>query len=78
MTNSIEKKRGELMGLWKAPTQQNVAGTAWAAYNAVAEWSDWVKPIRSAKDDKDDLRSERMLFGGAEKFKAQAQLLLSK
>jgi phage/plasmid-like protein (TIGR03299 family) len=78
MVNSIEKKRGELMALWNAPTQQNVAGTAWAAYNAVAEWSDWVKPIRSAKDDKDDLRSERMLFGGAEKFKNRAQLLLTK
>lgn len=75
--NSIEKKRGELMALWNAPTQQNVAGTAWAAYNAVAEWADWVKPIRSA-DDKDDLRAERMLFGGAEKLKAKAQLLLTK
>jgi phage/plasmid-like protein (TIGR03299 family) len=78
MVNSVEKKRGELMALWKAPTQQNVAGTAWAAYNAVVEWSDWVKPIRSNKDEKDDLRSERMLFGGAEKFKAKAQLLLTK
>lgn len=75
--NSIEKKRGELMALWNAPTQQNVAGTAWAAYNAVAEWADWVKPIRGG-DDKDDLRSERMLFGGAEKLKARAQLLLTK
>lgn len=78
MINSVEKKRSELMALWKAPTQQNVAGTAWAAYNAVAEWSDWVKPIRSSKEDKDDLRSERMLFGGSEALKAKAQLLLSK
>jgi phage/plasmid-like protein (TIGR03299 family) len=75
--NSIEKKRGELMALWNAPTQQNVAGTAWAAYNAVAEWADWVKPIRGA-DEKDDLRAERMLFGGAEKLKTRAQLLLTK
>lgn len=75
--NSIEKKRGELMALWNAPTQKNVAGTAWAAYNAVAEWADWVKPIRGA-DEKDDLRAERMLFGGAEKLKARAQLLLTK
>ena len=75
--NSVEKKRGELMALWNAPTQQNVAGTAWAAYNAVAEWADWVKPIRGA-EGKEDLRSERMLFGGAEKLKARAQLLLSK
>jgi phage/plasmid-like protein (TIGR03299 family) len=78
MINSVDKKRGELMALWSAPTQQNVAGTAWAAYNAAVEWADWVKPIRSSKDDKDDLRSERMLLGGAEKFKARAQLLLTK
>lgn len=75
--NSVEKKRGELMALWKAPTQQNVAGTAWAAYNSVVEWADWVKPVRS-KEDNDNLRSERMLFGGAEKLKAKAQLLLTK
>lgn len=78
MKNSVEKKRGEMMALWNAPTQENVSGTAWGAYNAVAEWADWVKPIRSKKDDKDNLRSERMLFGGAEKLKAKAQLLLTK
>jgi len=78
MVNSVEKKRGEMMALWNAPTQQNVSGTAWGAYNAVAEWSDWVKRIRSNKEDKDNLRSERMLFGGAEKLKARAQSLLSK
>lgn len=77
MLNSIEKKRGELMALWSAPTQQNVAGTAWAAYNAVAEWADWVKPIRGG-EDKDDVRAERMLFGGAEKLKQKAHLLLTK
>lgn len=77
MINSVEKKRGELMALWNAPTQQNVAGTAWAAYNAVAEWADWVKPVRGG-EEKDDLRAERMLFGGAEKFKNRAQLLLTK
>jgi len=77
MVNSVEKKRGELMALWNAPTQQNVAGTAWAAYNAVAEWADWVKPVRGG-EEKDDLRAERMLFGGAEKLKHRAQLLLTK
>ena len=75
--NSAEKKRSELTGLWNAPTQQNIAGTAWAAYNAAVEWADWVKPVRGA-DDKEDLRAERMLFGGSEKFKAKAQLLLTK
>jgi phage/plasmid-like protein (TIGR03299 family) len=75
--NTVETKRGELMALWNAPTQANVKGTAWAAYNAVAEWADWVKPVRGG-EDKDGLRAERVLFGGAEKMKVKAQLLLTK
>jgi len=47
--NSVENVRSELLGLWKAPTQQIVAGTAWAAYNAVAEYADWFKPTRETK-----------------------------
>lgn len=75
--NSVEKKRDELLALWKAPTQQNVAGTAWAAYNAVAEWADWAKSIRGA-EDKETLRAERSVLGGADKLKAKAQLLLAR
>jgi phage/plasmid-like protein (TIGR03299 family) len=75
--NSVENKRGELMSLWASPTQQIVANTKWAAYNAAVEWADWIKSVRGS-DDKDELRSERLLLGGAEKFKAKAQLLLSK
>jgi len=74
--NSFEQKRGELLALWKAPTQSNVANTKWAAYNAVAEWSDWAKPVRS-KDGKDEIRAERLILGGGQKLKNRAQTLLS-
>jgi phage/plasmid-like protein (TIGR03299 family) len=74
--NSFEQKRGELMALWKAPTQSNIAGTKWAAYNAVAEWSDWAKPVRS-KEGKDEVRAERLILGNGEKFKNKAQLILT-
>ena len=74
--NAVQDIRSDLMGLWNAPTQQNIAGTKWAAYNAVAEYEDWAKPVRS-KDNKDVIRAERIINGGAEAMKARAQLLLA-
>ena len=75
--NSIEDVRADLMTLWRAPTQENIAGTKWAAYNAVAEYEDWAKPVRSKKDQ-DVVRAERIINGGAEAMKTRAQLLLAK
>lgn len=75
-TNSIEQTRSALMGLWNAPTQQNVANTKWAAYNAVAEYEDWARPVRS-KNNVDVARAERIINGGAESLKTRAQLLLA-
>ena len=73
--NSIDRKRSEITALWNAPTQQNVAGTAWAAYNAVVEWADWAMPVRG--DNKDAARAERVMFGGVDTIKQKAQLLLA-
>jgi hypothetical protein len=75
--NSIEDVRADLMTLWRAPTQENIAGTKWAAYNAVAEYEDWAKPVRSKKDS-DVVRAERIINGGAEAMKTRAQLILAK
>jgi phage/plasmid-like protein (TIGR03299 family) len=74
--NSVEKVRSELMALWKAPTQAIVANTKWAAYNAVVEYSDWVKPVRGG-EDKQELRAEKIILGNGEKLKQKAQLLLA-
>lgn len=74
--NTIERKRSEIIGLWNAPTQANVKGTAWAAYNAVVEWSDWAKNIRGG-EDKTALRAERVILGQGEELKQKAQLLLA-
>lgn len=73
--NSVENVRSELLGLWKAPTQQIVANTAWAAYNAVTEYVDWFRPVRGG-EDKDTLRAEKMLSGNS-KLKNRAFDLLS-
>jgi len=75
-SNSIQDVRADLMALWKAPTQSNIYGTKWAAYNAVAEYEDWAKPVRS-KEDKDIIRAERIINGGAEVMKTRAQLILA-
>ena len=72
---TVERKRGEITQLWNAPTQANVAGTGWAAYNAVVEWSDWVRRIRG-EGDKDALRAERLILGIGEEIKDKAHALL--
>jgi phage/plasmid-like protein (TIGR03299 family) len=73
--NSIEATRSELVALWYAPTQQNIKGTKWAAYNAVAEYEDWSRPVRD-KENKEIVRAQRIINGGAEVLKTRAQALL--
>jgi phage/plasmid-like protein (TIGR03299 family) len=46
ITDNVMNRRDELLALWNAPTQANIKGTRWAAYNAVVEWSDWARPVR--------------------------------
>lgn len=71
-----ERKREEILAIWKAPTQANVANTAWAAYNTVAEWADWAMPTRGS-ENKDLARAERIMMGGVDAIKERAQLLLA-
>jgi phage/plasmid-like protein (TIGR03299 family) len=69
-----EEARGALMGLWNAPTQQNVFGTKWAAWNAVVEYADWAKPVRG--DNADVKRAERIVTGAGDAFKNKALTLI--
>lgn len=73
-----ENVRAEMRGLWFAPTQANIMGTRWAAYNAVVEWADWAKPVRSKDADKDLVRAERIVSGGVDALKNRAFALLSR
>lgn len=75
--NSVDKMRGELMGLWRADTQANVKNTAWAAFSAVTEYVDWVKPVRGKSDDKELLRAERRLTGSSSLKNRAHELLLA-
>ena len=72
-----ETARGTLMGLWKAPTQVNVAGTKWAAYNAFVEYTDWAKPVRGNSDRAREIaRAERIVTGLGDNFKNKAFALI--
>ena len=73
-----EQSREQLFGLWNAPTQGNVKGTRWAAFNTVTEWADWVKPVKAGKRDEDLVRAERVFMGGVEPIKQKAYALLSR
>jgi len=65
-----ETLKGELMGLWRADTQANIAGSRWAAYNSVVEYVDWFTPIKGANADV--RRAERAIDGKGQAVKARA------
>jgi phage/plasmid-like protein (TIGR03299 family) len=69
-----ETARGTLNGLWKAPTQANISGTKWAAYNAFTEYSDWAKPVRDKNPD--TARAIRIVTGAGDNFKNKILNLL--
>lgn len=73
--NVAEEARQNLVGLWKAPTQENILNTKWAAYNAVAEYADWTKPVRG--NNVDSARAVKTITGLADRFKNKALVLLS-
>jgi phage/plasmid-like protein (TIGR03299 family) len=73
--NSIERKRAEITALWNAPTQKIVAGTAWAAYNAVVEWADWAQTVRGGENP-NTVRAERNILGATDAIKNKAHALL--
>lgn len=77
--NKVEQQRAEIGALWNAPTQANVAGTKWAAFNAVVEWVDWAQPVRSTKGRESDVvRAQRIFDGKGAGLKQRAFALLSK
>lgn len=54
-TASVAARRGRqqqassIVKLWASPTIAPIAGTRWAAYNAVTEYLDHVQPVRGAR-----------------------------
>jgi phage/plasmid-like protein (TIGR03299 family) len=44
-----DEKLDAMLTLWSGPTQENIKGTAWAAFNAVDEHLDWGLKVQSSK-----------------------------
>lgn len=40
-----------LMTVWSGPTQENIAGTAWAAFNALTEADQWGRSVRGGNTE---------------------------
>lgn len=70
----FEQRRERLHALNStAPTQENVRGTAWGAYNAIVEDLDWFLGTRNvAEADQDGYRFARSLTEGATDEKTRA------
>lgn len=45
---SYDVRVADIVGLYRAPQNENVRGTAYGAWNAMTEWADWVRPVRGA------------------------------
>lgn len=75
--NNAERAQDSLLSLWTADTQQNVANTAWAAYNAVAEYNDWFSPVRGKYQSDMDLRMASRAIGGQSPLLVRAHELLT-
>lgn len=58
---------------WHAPTQEVGRGTAWGAFNALSEWSEWVQPRRPESTG----AAESALLGKAATVRQRAWDLLA-
>lgn len=65
MVRNLEAKRSSIVGLFNAPTQDNIAGTRWAAYNAVTEYESWLAPTRGGESSSEQ-RARRDILATTE------------
>ena len=70
----MEEKRDDLRTLFRtAPTQEIGRGTAWGAFNAIAEWTEYVRP-REAQSER---ATESVLMGPIAQTRQKAWGLLA-
>lgn len=71
------KRREALYGMWGSPSNENIKGTRWAAYNAVTEWAQWEQGVRSGKGlSGEELRATRTITGANDRLGRKALALL--
>jgi phage/plasmid-like protein (TIGR03299 family) len=60
--NAQKRREGDLVKLFlDSPTNTQIRGTRWAAYNAVTEYLDWFTPVGEKRDDA-RVRAERTVL----------------
>lgn len=74
---AVERTRDALMTIWHGPTQQNIKGTKWGAYQAFVEYAEWGRNVRANGGDADIARAERSLLGGRERITDRALALIT-
>lgn len=66
-----------LEGIFNGPTNANIAGTAWCAYQAVAEYVQWARGVRGVPENElNTARARRTLAGGGHKDQVRAYTLI--
>lgn len=66
-----------LHGIFDGPTNANIAGTAWCAYQAIAEYVQWAKGVRGVPENElNTARARRALAGGGHKDQVRAYTLI--
>jgi phage/plasmid-like protein (TIGR03299 family) len=71
-TNAVQRM-GVIRDLWTAPTQQNIAGTRWAGYNALTEYVDHYASARATGEDaKAEARALAAITGDGAALKRNA------
>src|SRR5690606_4743360 len=72
-TTYVKNRRAEIERLFdgegKGLDDPRIRHTAWALYNAVVEWADWIRPTKSKRED---ARYESILWGPLAETKARA------
>ena len=76
-TTNVEKRRTQVRELLAAPTNAPFASTAWGAYNALTEWSDWHAPVVGGDDQQQaERRFASKTFGKGVEWKRQAEAIV--
>ena len=69
-----------IVKLWTSPTISPIAGTRWAAYNAVTEFCDHVVPVRGARTSREASATRALrsitAAGSAQSLQAKAFRML--
>lgn len=72
-----DKRVTILEGIFNSPTNTNIAGTAWCAYQTIAEYVQWAKGVRGVPENElNTARARRALAGGGHKDQVRAYTLI--